>query len=241
MKVILLNAGMGKRLGYLTKNNPKCLIKINDKDTILDYQLKNLIKSNLKEIIMPTGYFEEKIKNHVKINYPTLNIQYVNNPIYYKTNYIYSIYLLKNIIDDDVILLHGDLIFSKILLEEIINSKDINIVLVNKEIKPPKKDFKALIIDEKIIQIGVNISGSNRAFLAPLFKLTKQFFNTWLNQIEKFINKNQVNCYAEDALNEILNKVILKPFYFTNQICKEIDDIKDLELIKKYLKENIEI
>jgi len=241
VKVILLNAGMGKRLGYLTKNNPKCLIKINDKDTILDYQLKNLIKSNLKEIIMLTGYFEEKIKNHVKINYPTLNIQYINNPIYYKTNYIYSIYLLKNIIDDDVILLHGDLIFSRFLLEEISDSKDINNVLVNKEIKPPKKDFKALIIDEKIIQIGVNISGSNRAFLAPLYKLTKQFFNAWFNQIEKFINDNRVNCYAEDALNEILNKVILKPFYFQNKICKEIDDIKDLELVKKYLKENIEI
>lgn len=241
MKVIILNAGIGKRLGYLTKNNPKCLIKINDKDTILDHQLKNLIKSNLKEIIMPTGYFEEKIKNHVKTNYPTLNIQYINNPIYYKTNYIYSIYLLKNVIDDDVILLHGDLIFSKILLEEIINSKDINIVLVNKEIKPPKKDFKALIIDEKIIKIGVNISGSNRAFLAPLYKLTKQFFNAWLNQIEKFINDNRVNCYAEDALNEILNKLILKPFYFTNQICKEIDDIKDLELIKIVFKENNEI
>lgn len=241
MKVILLNAGMGKRLGYLTKNNPKCLIKINDKDTILDYQLKNLIKSNLKEIIMLIGHFEEKIKNHVKINYPTLNIQYINNPIYYKTNYIYSIYLVKNIIDDDVILLHGDLIFSKILLEEIIDSKDINNVLVNKEIKPPKKDFKALIIDEKIIQIGVNISGSNRAFLAPLYKLTKQFFNAWLNQIEKFINDNRVNCYAEDALNEILDRYILKPFYFQNKICKEIDDIKDLELVKKFLKENTEI
>lgn len=232
---------MGKRLGYLTKNNPKCLVKINDKDTILDHQLKNLITSNLKEIIMPTGPFEEKIKNHVKTNYPTLKVQYIHNPLYHKTNYIFSVYLLKNIIDDDVILLHGDLIFSKVLLEEIINSKDFNCVLVNKEIPPPEKDFKALIIDEKIIQIGVNVSGSNSAFLAPLYKLTKQFFNTWLNQIEKFINDNRVNCYAEDALNEILNKLILKPFYFQDKICKEIDDIKDLEFIKKNFKENNKI
>ncbi len=241
MKVILLNAGMGKRLGYLTKNNPKCLVKINDKDTILDYQLKKIVKSNLKNIIMPTGPFEDKIKKYVKTNYPTLKVQYIHNPLYYKTNYIYSIYLIKDIIDDDVILLHGDLIFSNILLDEIINSKDFNCVLVNKEIPPPEKDFKALIIDEKIVQIGVNVSGSNSAFLAPLYKLTKQFFNVWLNQIEKFINKNRVNCYAEDALNEILNKLILKPFYFTNQICKEIDDIKDLEFIKKIFKENNEI
>ena len=76
MKVIILNAGMGKRLGYLTKNNPKCLIKINDKDTILDYQLKNLIKSKLKEIIVLTGYFEEKIKNHVKINLKYFNFTF---------------------------------------------------------------------------------------------------------------------------------------------------------------------
>lgn len=241
MKVILLNAGMGKRLGYLTKNNPKCLVKINDKDTILDYQLKNLIKSNLKEIIMPTGPFEDKIKKYVKTYYPTLKVQYIHNPLYYKTNYIYSIYLIKDVIDDDVILLHGDLIFSNILLDEIINSKDFNCVLVNKEIPPPEKDFKALIIDEKIIQIGVNVSGSNSAFLAPLYKLTKQFFNAWLNQIEKFINDNRVNCYAEDALNEILDRYILKPFYFQNKICKEIDDIKDLELIKKIFKENNEI
>ena len=241
MKVILLNAGMGKRLGYLTKNNPKCLVKINEKDTILDYQLKKIVNSNLENIIMPTGPFEDKIKKYVKTNYPTLKVQYIHNPLYYKTNYIYSIYLIKDIIDDDVILLHGDLIFSNFLLDEIINSKDFNCVLVNKEIPPPEKDFKALIIDEKIVQIGVNVSGSNSAFLAPLYKLTKKFFNVWLNQIEKFINKNRVNCYAEDALNEILNKLILKPFYFTNQICKEIDDIKDLEFIKKFFKENNEI
>ena len=241
MKVILLNAGMGKRLGYLTKNNPKCLVKINEKDTILDYQLKKIVNSNLENIIMPTGPFEDKIKKYVKNNYPTLKVQYIHNPLYYKTNYIYSIYLIKDIIDDDVILLHGDLIFSNFLLDEIINSKDLNCVLVNKEIPPPEKDFKALIIDEKIVQIGVNVSGSNSAFLAPLYKLTKKFFNVWLNQIEKFINKNRVNCYAEDALNEILNKLILKPFYFTNQICKEIDDIKDLEFIKKFFKENNEI
>lgn len=238
MKVILLNAGMGKRLGYLTQNNPKCLVKINEKETILDYQLKKIIKSNLKDIIITTGPFEDKIKKYIKINYPTIKIQYIQNPIYYKTNYIYTIYLIKEIIDDDVILLHGDLIFSDNLLRDILNSKDPNCVLVNKEITPPEKDFKALIIDEKIIQIGVKISGPNSVFLAPLYKLSNKFFKVWLHQIEKFVKDNRVDCYAEDALNAILDKLVLKPFYFNNKICKEIDDVNDLKLIERLLKEN---
>lgn len=241
MKVILLNSGIGKRLGDLTYNNPKCLVKINKKETILDYQLKKIIKSNLEDILITTGPFEDKIMKHIKLNYPTLRIQYVNNPIYYKTNYIYTIYLIKDIIDDDIILLHGDLIFSNSLLIDIINSEEKNCVLVNKEIHPPEKDFKAIIIDEKIIQIGVNISGPNIVFLAPLYKLTNTFFKAWLKQIEKCVKKNRVALYAEDALNTILDKFVLKPFYFNNKVCMEIDDIHDLNLIKKLLKKNNKI
>ena len=238
MKVILLNSGIGRRFGYLTKNNPKCLLKINGNETILDYQLKTLINNNLKNIIITTGPFENKIKKHIKIIYPKLKIQYINNPIYYKTNYIYTIYLIKDFIDDNVILLHGDLIFSNSLLRDIRNSKEANCVLVNKEITPPEKDFKALIIDEKIKQIGVNVLGPNTVFLAPLYKLTNRFFKAWLDQIENYVKENRVDCYAEDALNTILDKLILKPFYFNNKICKEVDDFNDLKLVKELLKKN---
>ncbi len=238
MKIIILNAGIGERLKFLTKDNPKCLIKIHNNNTILDIQLKNLIKCNLKNIIMVTGYLDYKIKNHIDLNYPTLKIQYVKNPIYYKTNYIYSMYLTKDFIDDDIILLHGDLIFSNSILGDLINSKDFNCVLVNKNIIPPKKDFKALIIDNKILKIGVNVTGINIAFLAPLYKLIKQFYEMWLNQIEKFVKNNQIKCYAEDALNEILSKHILKPFYINDVNCKEIDDFEDLQSIKKILQKN---
>ncbi|MFX1588654.1 MAG: sugar phosphate nucleotidyltransferase, partial [Promethearchaeota archaeon] len=76
MKVIILNAGIGKRFGDLTKNKPKCLIKITKKETILDLQLKTLIECNFIDIVMLTGPFEDMIKNHVNENYPILNVQY---------------------------------------------------------------------------------------------------------------------------------------------------------------------
>ncbi len=237
MKVILLNAGIGKRLGELTKSKPKCLVKITDNNTILDYQLKNFLKCNLKNIIMLTGPFEDQIRTHVELNYPSLNVQYVQNPIYDKTNYIYTLYLVRNVINEDVILVHGDLIFSDVIIRDLTNFKEKNCVLVNKEIPPPKKDFKALIIDERVVKIGVDVSGPNSAFLAPLYKLTDQFFRSWLDQINAFVNANKVNCYAEDALNEILNQLNLKPFYINDLSCKEIDDLEDLNIIKKILLE----
>ncbi len=237
MKVIILNAGIGKRLGALTKSKPKCLVKITDNDTILDYQLENLLKCNLKNIIMLTGPFEDQIRTHVKLNFPSLKVQYVQNPIYDKTNYIYSLYLVRNIINEDVILIHGDLIFSDVNLRDIIKFKEKNCVLVNKEIPPPKKDFKALIIDERVVKIGVDVSGPKSAFLAPLYKLTDQFFRHWLDQISAFVNDNKVNYYAEDALNEILNQLNLKPFYINDVSCKEIDDFEDLNYIKEILLE----
>ena len=233
MKVILLNAGIGKRLGALTKSKPKCLVKITDNATILDYQLKNFLKCNLKNIIMLTGPFENQIRKHIELNYPSLNIQYIQNPIYNKTNYIYTLYLVKNIINEDVILVHGDLIFSALILRDIINFKEKNCVLVNKEIPPPKKDFKALIIDERVVKISVDVSGPKSAFLAPLYKMTNQFFRSWLDQISAFVNANKLNYYAEDALNEILNQLDLKPFYINDINCKEIDDLEDLNVIKK--------
>ena len=235
MKVLILNAGSGKRLKPLTNKKPKCLIEIKDKVTILDYQLKNVILCDLNDIIMLTGPFEEKIEVHIKKYYPKLKVQYINNPKYKQTNYIYSLYLIKEIINEDLILFHGDLIFSDNLLEKIIKIKHPNCVLVNKEIPPPKKDFKALITNDKIEKIGVNLFSNNAYFLAPLYKLSNSFFHKWLNQIEKFIENNQVNKYAEDALNEVLNQLNLKPLYFNELNCMEIDDFVDLNLIRALL------
>ncbi|MFX1409380.1 MAG: sugar phosphate nucleotidyltransferase [Promethearchaeota archaeon] len=234
MKVILLNAGIGKRLAPLTDKIPKCLVKISNNETILDLQLKNILKFGFKEFIIPTGPFEEKIKNHIKKNYPTIVVQYVNNPLYDKTNYIYSLYLTKNVINDDILISHGDLIFSENLVRLLLKSKDKDCVLVNKEIPPPVKDFKAIILNDRINKIGVNLFGDNTAFLAPLYKLSKEFIIDWLVEIEKFVNNNKVNCYAEDALNEILDILILKPCYY-NEFCVEIDDHEDLEGVKNYL------
>jgi len=226
---------MGERLLPLTKNKPKALIKIGDK-TLLEHQLDNLIECGIKDILITTGPLENKIKKYLEKKYSDVNIFYVNNSKYRTTNYIYSMWLTKGLIDDDVILLHGDLLFGAGLLKRLINEKYANCVLVNREIKPPEKDFKAVIENNKVIRIGVEFFGRNAFFSAPLYKFSKSDFLYWLDEIEKFVKKGSLKIYAESVFNEISDKIILCPLYFSEEFCMEIDTKEDLEIARNLLK-----
>lgn len=229
MKALILASGMGKRLLPLTNYEPKSLIKIGDK-SILEYQIDNLLSCDIKDIIITTGHYEDKIKSHMKLKYPNLNISYVNNPKYSSTNYIYSIWLTKHLIDDDIILIHGDLFFEKTILHNLLKESCNNCVIVNKTIKPPEKDFKAVIENNRVIKIGTKFTGENTFFLAPLYKMSKYSFLLWLDEIEIYIKKGIIQSYAEDAFNDISDKIFLQPLYNYDELCMEIDTNDDLKL-----------
>lgn len=203
---------------------------------LLGHQVDNLIGCDIRNIIITTGPFENKIRKYMKKEYPDINVAYVKNPKYRTTNYIYSMWLAKKLIDDDIILFHGDLYFEKKLLKKLLEEKHTNCVLVNRKIKPPKKDFKAIIENNIVTKIGVEFSGKNAFFSAPLYKFSKMDFLNWLDEIEKFIrNRGNLKIYAEHILNGISNKIMLRPVYFGEEICLEIDTEKDLNLARSHL------
>jgi len=240
MKALILNSGIGKRLKPLTDSLPKCMIEINTQ-TILEFQLSALKDSNIQDIIITTGPFEEKLVGFVKERFKDLNVTYVKNPYYETTNYIYSIWLARNEIDDDILLLHGDLVFNPMLLERLINTKRNNYVLVNNTIPLPEKDFKALVLDNKIMKIGVNIFGENAYFCAPLYKLKKESMLLWIEKMNEFIENGRTTCYAEDALNEITNQINLLPLFYKEEFCMEIDSYDDLKIAKEYFRKDFKI
>lgn len=75
-------------------------------------------------------------------------------------------------------------------------------------------------------------------FLAPFYKIYKNDFQKWLLEIGKYIELNKTTLYAEDALNEILNEIILKPLFYEDEVCIEIDTHEDMVLLEKFLQEN---
>ena len=232
MKALILASGVGKRLQPLIRDKPKALIKVGN-NSLLGYQLDNLISCNIRDVIITTGFFENKIKRYIQKNYSNINVTFVNNPKYDITNYIYSMWLTKNLIDDDIILIHGDLLFDKELLDMLINNNYPNCVLVNKMVSIPENDFKAVIENNIVTKIGVDFSGVNAFFSAPLYKFSRLDFLFWLDNIEKFIKKGKTKCYAEDVFNEISDKLMLYPVYFDDKLCMEIDTKEDLERVRR--------
>ena len=233
MKALILASGKGERLYPVTKEIPKPLVEIRNR-AILGIQLDNLMGCGIKDVIITTGFFEAKIKEYVKEKYSNLNVSYVHNPKYNSTNYIYSMWLTKEFIDDDIILLHGDLLFEKKLLERLIDEKG-NRVLVNKKIEVPEKDFKAVIVNDRVIKIGIEFSGENAFACLPMYKFSKADFLFWLNESEHYIEKGEVNIYAENVFNDISDELLIYPLYFNDELCMEIDTKEELEIARNEL------
>ena len=66
MKALILNSGMGKRMGVLTSEHPKCMTEVSFKDTILSRQLRLIAESGIEEVVMTTGYFDDVLVNYSK-------------------------------------------------------------------------------------------------------------------------------------------------------------------------------
>ena len=132
MQAIILAAGMGRRLGELTQNNTKCMLEVNG-IRLIDRYLIQLAKYNLDRIIIVVGYEGQKLIDYIQANYPDRNIEFVNNPIYDKTNNIYSLALAKEYLcNNDTILMESDLIVEDAIIDKLVNHPDKDIALVAK-------------------------------------------------------------------------------------------------------------
>lgn len=233
MKVLILNSGIGKRMGSLTSEHPKCMTEIGKGETIISRQLKQLQQCGITEVVMTTGLFDKVLVNYCNSLNLKLQYKFVNNPIYDKTNYIYSIYLARDYLDDDIVLMHGDLVFELGVLREVLKQKT-SCMTISSTIPLPSKDFKAVINNGLIEKVGIEFF-DNAVAAQPLYKINKREWMIWMKQIIFYCENGQVSCYAENAYNEVSDKCPIYPMDFTNRLCAEIDTPEDLKFINKKL------
>lgn len=226
MKALIFNSGIGKRMGELTKNTHKSLVVLSNGETILERQIRILSENGIKEFVITTGPYEDKLKA-VCDKFPNLIFHFIHNDIYDKTNYIYSFFLTKDFLDDDFLTLHGDLVFDKKLVKAILENPVKSIGLINKSLPKPEKDFKGRVVDGEIKEVGINIFDDNCFAFQPLYKLSKEDILEWWNRVSDFINKGITGCYAENALNEITDKVHIKVMQYNDYFIDEIDNLDD--------------
>ena len=238
MQAIILAAGMGKRLKELTRNNTKCMVKVNGV-TLIDRMLHQIEKHHLSRIIIVVGYEGQKLINYID----TLNIQtpieYINNPVFDKTNNIYSLALAKDwLVKEDTLLFESDLIFEDSVLDTLIQDPRETLALVDKyeswmdgtcvklgeddsiEAFVPGKKFKFNEIKDYYKTVN-------------LYKFSRHFSEThyvpFLDAYQSALGKNE---YYEQVLRVItmLDDPEIKAKRLDGQRWYEIDDIQDLDI-----------
>ena len=234
MKALILNSGVGKRMGDITSLHPKCMTEITGEDTILSRQLKLLSENGVNKVLITTGPFEKELIAYCYSLGLPIDFEFVHNPKYEETNYIYSMNLARDYLDDDIILMHGDLVFDEEVLKDVIASKD-SCMVVSSTRPLPEKDFKAVIEAGKISRRGIEFFGNAMA-AQPLYKFRKPDFYLWMKTIERFCEFDITFCYAENALNEITGYVDVYPLDVEDKLCDEIDNPDDLKRISDRLK-----
>lgn len=235
MKALILNSGMGSRMGVLTSEHPKCMTEISAKETILLRQLKLLADAGIIDVVITTGLFDGVLVHYCQSLELPLRFTFVNNPDYRDTNYIYSIYCAREYLDDDMILMHGDLVFEPEVLNKVIASES-SCMTVSSTLPLPEKDFKAQVVKGKVVKVGVDIF--NQAVEAQaLYKLLKNDWKVWLNKIVEFCEAGNTKVYAENALNALNGAANINALDVENLLCSEIDNPQDLAVVSSKLKE----
>lgn len=239
MQAIILAAGMGRRLGSYTKENTKCMVPVNGV-RLIDRVLTQLSALHLKRVLMVVGYKGKELIHHIGERYAdALKIEYVENPIYDRTNNIYSLSLVKEQMqEDDTLLIESDLIFSDRLFSMILADERPNIALVAKYETwmdgtmvridgdgnivnfVPKKAFNYQEVDSYYKTVNI-------------YKFSKTFSQTqyvpFLDAYCKALGNNE---YYEQVLRVItlLDKTNLKALDIGNEKWYEIDDVQDLDI-----------
>ncbi len=235
MKALILNSGMGSRMGLLTAKQPKCMTEISSTETILSRQLRQLVSFGIEEVVITTGAFSGELVRYCEGLDMPLKITFVKNPDYKETNYIFSIYCARKYLDDDILMLHGDLVFESEALARILES-GASCMAVSRKAALPEKDFKAVVRDGRIT--GVGIAFFEEAVAAqPLYFLRKEDWRLWLSRITAFCEAGKTKCYAEDALNEITADCEIVPVDVDTALCAEVDDASDLARVSEKLRE----
>ncbi len=235
MKALILNSGLGHRMGVLTSEHPKCMTEISPRETILSRQLHQIAEAGITEVVMTTGYFDEVLEEYCQSLELSLHITFVKNPEYNSTNYIYSIYCAREHLQDDILLMHGDLVFENAVLDAILESGE-SCMAVSSMLPLPEKDFKAVIKDGRVEKVGVEFF-DNAMAAQPLYKLKQEDWRVWLDGICAFCERGETGCYAEHALNAVSEQCHINALDVKDRLCAEIDTPEDLRDVSARLRE----
>lgn len=239
MQAIILAAGMGRRLGEYTKDNTKCMLPVNGV-RLIDRVLTQLSPLGLTRVIIVVGYQGQNLIDYLGNRYDDkFPIEYVENPIYDKTNNIYSLALAKQQLqEDDTLLIESDLIYDDGLFQLLLNNPYPNLALVAKYESWMDGTMVRLDDEQNIVDFVSKEAFSFKEVdtyykTVNIYKFSREFSRTkYVPFLEAYCTAVGNNEYYENVLRIItsLNDHSLKALPLTHEKWYEIDDKQDLDI-----------
>ena len=238
MQAIILAAGMGRRLGDYTKNNTKCMVPVNGV-RLIDRLLGQLEQLNLSRIIIVVGYKGKELREHLETSPKKVSIEFYENPIYDKTNNIYSLSLVKNkMMEDDTLLIESDLIVEDNLFQMILGNPYPNLALVAKYETWMDGTMVRIDSDNNIVNFipkkAFNYADVDKYYkTVNIYKFSRDFAkHKYVPFLEAYCAALGNNEYYEQVLRVItlIDHADLKALPIGNAKWYEIDDKQDLDI-----------
>ena len=230
---------MGRRLGTYTRDNTKCMVPVNGV-RLIDRLLEQLAGQSLQRVIIVVGYKGQKLRDYIGHRYDDrLTIEYAENPVYDRTNNIYSLALVKDKLqEDDTLLIESDLIFSERMIPMIVDNPCPNLALVAKYETWMDGTMVRLDDDQNIVNFiskdAFDYNDVDSYYkTVNIYKLSRQFsqqkYVPFLDAYTKAVGNNE---YYENVLRiiSLLNNHDMKALPIGNEKWYGIDDKQDLDI-----------
>jgi choline kinase len=232
MRGVILAAGVSSRLRPLTDTTPKCLLQVGER-TILGHTIDNLQNAGINDLLLVTGYRAEQIRKFLAMQYPGVKVTYLHNARYETTNNIYSLWLTKNhVLREDILLLDSDILFDWRILPLLAASGHASCLAVRHDRVLGEEEIKVKIGNRGLIAaIGKEVKSAEAVGESiGIERFGADFVSVLFRVLDRMIlTENRVSIFYEAAFQEAIDQgAKLAPVDVGSYRCMEIDTAEDL-------------
>ncbi|MBN2460270.1 MAG: phosphocholine cytidylyltransferase family protein [Candidatus Cloacimonetes bacterium] len=233
MKAIILAAGVGKRLREISRGMPKSMLQIGS-SSIMHHQIRSCQQAGIENFVFVLGYKKELLQDHILEILAPGNTTFITNPVYDKTNTLYSLWLARQHFTEEFIYFNSDVIFQTELLMKIVPQSEFSQLLIEDKICG-KEEVKVIVSDDmRILEIGkeLDISRCIGEFIG-IGKFNQQVLNRFSEHLQTGVDTGHQNNYFEYAVNLLAGDFHLQAVFTGDLPCIEIDFPEDLLQARK--------
>ena len=230
MKAIIMAAGVGKRLLGLNMNKPKCLLTAGS-ETLIRRSVNLLVNKGISDITVIVGYEADLIRKELKND-----VAYFENPHFLTTNSIMSLWYAKDLLEDNVLLLNGDLYYEHDILDYAKNQTN-PVVMLADSTRIDNADYRFGFIGNQINQFGKHLTNQETdGEYVGIVRIDQCFIKTFKQTLEEMITAGKSNIWWEDVLYSFISKQIPIHFYdVAGTFWSEVDTLQDYNYLQNWI------